>query len=1098
MGLGTPLLAAKFVSDTLCGGPDPLLGSEAACRSWVHTHQLEAWDRSGVLRSADMIPAIGWFLNLVLVVTMRERYTNFARSVLCACAGRAGARSVMAVLLAAKHFGVAVPWVSGPSLTFFVTQGYFPATTLACSALYMAMVRPSLSTTIALDVLDFIPNVAITWFISHSEDLPHLRSPASMLALAAASAAVSTASILSARLQPGRRAQGALTGERAAAAGASPSKAATRKQSVGGAGGPKGDAAAAMRKQHAGAAAAPEADAIGAARTLAAAEVPGAAEVPAAAEVPGAAIGALAFGAAAAVPAAAAAAAAAALFEAPVGDALTAASTANSTGQLAATVGGSLIANDAAATGASAVTGALVAAGASAAAGTLISDATSAATGALAATGFSAEQLALLANYTSLYPKQVRVSIKIQDREPEDLLPAWRSLLMSALEGKGRVRSMAVRRGCVQLVFEVDEDGGGELVARLAQVASDGTLNARFDATSIAGGFEGQQLAVQLAARGGALSDNGAAFPAIFLDPGGHAAAPLSATVQLTSPPAGAVAAALQLPPRHKQAWAPPTPLPAVLSAWPSVSELPMAGLTAGHAVLSLSAAIPPGCAVIARHATAGYLPITVAGAAWRGGGACGGDSACSVGGACGGGSVTAATQACAPGCGVWELSVAFAAPPEPGRVVFEVVDEASGVLGLASSQLLLPSGAAAAELQRVVDSTTGVAAAPPHTSAYPRSPHFPHTPHPVLSDLGIWVDTFVLSHGDVHVGAGGAQATSIGGELLGFCELVGMRATHDMLTAMMERGGVVGLSGSAGMRADGGGAAPRLAVSDGDASGVAGAMAVPRSALAGGAMPAGPWLRHRRAPCGEAAAPVASATCAGGAAPAAAACAAPAAARPDADSLLHWSSIKAVLLHHLFLVLCLVRILPGFAPGYALLHAHQLILLAAAAARHCAALPHAAANALDAAERSVRPLFGAATLAINTGFLLAGAAGALRVHALVPALPPLWQTALVLSAEALFYGVVHPTERLSLLLPAALAYGLAGFCVCQSYGCAAAAAGAVGAPASAAPLAAYVINTCLRARGRAAGTFPKRRHRGSRCDAAAAAAFLSPLAKSR
>eukprot|EP00955_Chlamydomonas_euryale_P042962 352469-Chlamydomonas_euryale.AAC.2 len=41
---------------------------------------------------------------------------------------------------------------------------------------------------------------------------------------------------------------------------------------------------------------------------------------------------------------------------------------------------------------------------------------------------------------------------------------------MSALEGKGRVRSMAVRRGCVQLVFEVDEDGGGELVARLAQV----------------------------------------------------------------------------------------------------------------------------------------------------------------------------------------------------------------------------------------------------------------------------------------------------------------------------------------------------------------------------------------------------------------------------------------------------------------------------------------------------------------------------------------------------------------------------------------------------------------------------------------------------
>eukprot|EP00955_Chlamydomonas_euryale_P004192 43733-Chlamydomonas_euryale.AAC.3 len=85
MGLGTPLLAAKFVSDTLCGGPDPLLGSEAACRSWVHTHQLEAWDRSGVLRSADMIPAIGWFLNLVLVVTMRERYTNFAR---CGCSTR--------------------------------------------------------------------------------------------------------------------------------------------------------------------------------------------------------------------------------------------------------------------------------------------------------------------------------------------------------------------------------------------------------------------------------------------------------------------------------------------------------------------------------------------------------------------------------------------------------------------------------------------------------------------------------------------------------------------------------------------------------------------------------------------------------------------------------------------------------------------------------------------------------------------------------------------------------------------------------------------------------------------------------------------------
>jgi len=71
--------------------------------------------------------------------------------------------------------------------------------------------------------------------------------------------------------------------------------------------------------------------------------------------------------------------------------------------------------------------------------------------------------------YTRLFPSTVRISIKIQGREPEELLADWQSQLQRGLQCEARVRSFAVRRGCTHVVLDVDQSGAAALLESLVK-----------------------------------------------------------------------------------------------------------------------------------------------------------------------------------------------------------------------------------------------------------------------------------------------------------------------------------------------------------------------------------------------------------------------------------------------------------------------------------------------------------------------------------------------------------------------------------------------------------------------------------------------------
>ncbi|KAG1669578.1 hypothetical protein FOA52_006351 [Chlamydomonas sp. UWO 241] len=78
----------------------------------------------------------------------------------------------------------------------------------------------------------------------------------------------------------------------------------------------------------------------------------------------------------------------------------------------------------------------------------------------------------------------VRMMLKVHDREPEDLVPDWKSKLESSLAQQGYMLSMAlVRRGCTQLILHVRKSGGGDNSSDLAFAVA-GVMQRLFRTTS--------------------------------------------------------------------------------------------------------------------------------------------------------------------------------------------------------------------------------------------------------------------------------------------------------------------------------------------------------------------------------------------------------------------------------------------------------------------------------------------------------------------------------------------------------------------------------------------------------------------------------------
>jgi len=256
------------------------------------------------------------------------------------------------------------------------------------------------------------------------------------------------------------------------------------------------------------------------------------------------------------------------------------------------------------------------------------------------------------------------------------------------------------------------------------------------------------------------LSPRGAcgALPPLFC---GATSGPLSATLHVAQP----CSAGLHGCPC----------LPAVLAAWPAAAVLPCAAGVPVRARLALSAALPPGCQLLARHCTDGYLPVVTAAAAAR-------PAAQAAGGV-----LTTPGLAASEGC---ELSIEFEVPSAPGRVYFEVVEVSSGRLGGAGAQLLLPVDAAdaAAELLRLqARSRSGAAVGATTAPVYGES-GAAAAQHPMLSDIGALLDAAAV---DARFGqhACSARETACARHTLQcICAATGLVATNAMLAMLPER----------------------------------------------------------------------------------------------------------------------------------------------------------------------------------------------------------------------------------------------------------------------------------------------------------------------
>mmetsp|Transcript_27053 Transcript_27053/g.80228 ORF Transcript_27053/g.80228 Transcript_27053/m.80228 type:complete len:896 (-) Transcript_27053:1061-3748(-) len=532
-------------------------------------------------------------------------------------------------------------------------------------------------------------------------------------------------------------------------------------------------------------------------------------------------------------------------------------------------------------------------------------------------------------SYTSQYRPTVRISIKVMGHEPEDLVPGWRAQLLTHLEDGGRVRSLAVRRGCTQLVLDMDEDNAHGLLALLQE---GGTQNQDSSSSRL------DQLGSIIADSTALMRANGnlnEVLPSLFRSVGSGS---MSATVQLSSDPGMSTQT-------HRDS----RELPAVLSASPSVTELPMMRNAMVEAALTLSAPLPLGCKLVARHCTSGFLAVVSA-------------------------EVTHNI-----------IRTCFAAPQQPGRVHFEVVDNDTGVLGMAAAMLLLPTGAATVELLLVQNSKLGL-----QTSAMQ-----PSRSHPFATDLGMWIDTMLMdSSGTMNEGHR-QEAERIGHAMLEFCASNHLNAIHDMLVSFKQS-----------------------VYSRQHESSSAQASSAKQHVLTEDL----PGLCHRRVATGAIHSELRHNTVNQGAV---------LPVRPT--SLLHGSRIRWTLCN-LVIILCAFSIKsPGMISCVgAMLHASDILLLFMAALRAIAW--QQLACVLDSVERNIRPCYGLLVLLNRTIFCFAGAAGLVGVHSAVPELPPLGLVAMMPVMDLSFVFIQSPIRPLGRAIAAALVHGVAFFCMVQSY----------------------------------------------------------------
>jgi len=365
-----------------------------------------------------------------------------------------------------------------------------------------------------------------------------------------------------------------------------------------------------------------------------------------------------------------------------------------------------------------------------------------------------------------------RVNIKVWDFEPEDLVPGWQAMLADMLWAAClRVRSVAVRRGCTQIVVEVEVPQGMHIVDISDAQWADMILTA----------VEQQQGGVDTPSR---LREQATHFgPAsLFLDSAGRAhhgseggrrtgAQLLRAALQVTSGGRHAV--------HEGAAGRRCTAPPAVVAVTPAVMPLPGGGDTV-TVTLRLSASLEPGAVLLARHCAAGYLEVVSAKAALN------------------------------------DVTVMFVAPPWPGQVLFEVLGVGdSGMLGASMPLLMAPTAAAADELAAMQMSGDGVRCVP--IGGQPAVPAV----HPVIADVGRWLDNAVMLHlhahaagaapcraappsgaaadtcaraaqcmrslGDCHAAALALDAARAGDMLFEFFSLVRMRACCEMVAVMRD-----------------------------------------------------------------------------------------------------------------------------------------------------------------------------------------------------------------------------------------------------------------------------------------------------------------------
>eukprot|EP00955_Chlamydomonas_euryale_P034255 349737-Chlamydomonas_euryale.AAC.2 len=399
---------------------------------------------------------------------------------------------------------------------------------------------------------------------------------------------------------------------------------------------------------------------------------------------------------------------------------------------------------------------------------------------------------------------------------------------------------------------------------------------------------------------------------------------------------------------------------PKVLGVLPGVAELPLCALATMHATLKLSDRLFPSCKVLVRHCTSGYLVTSTAEST---------------------GNPT-------------EVAIGFSAPSDPGRVYFEVLDAQSGRLGAAATQLLLPSSAAAEELL--------------HVSKPADDPCLPTVPHPVLQDVGLWIDTTLL---DSRFGVGQHakdEARRIGSALLNFCMLMRLDATLKMLTELSKHTY---------------GAQPNLAL-PGTAS-VAPPTVAPTS-----------WsLRQRRVRASDDSRTMLHGRSAPRPHGSGHAAVLPLSG-PSSASLLNPSRSIFLLLQHCPFVFCAFSrpfsCHVSMIPIHVMFHATELLLVVMVAVRTFA-LPRLA-RILDSAEERVRPYFGTLYVSVRAIFCFAVASRLISLPAFFapPSDPTILSLLLFTDIGCVF--VHNPLAHMSHMYSALAVYGVSIYCFCRMY----------------------------------------------------------------